>query len=157
MNWRAVWHHQLRWARTIRVCQPVPYFFSILSNAGFWAVIWLGEVIRQAIQSIQVHDLGGGAFAAHVRPGPWVYPAAAFCLARIVIACKLQSRLTGASDGNNFFWLVPLKDLLQGAIWLCAFIGNKIEWRGQVYRLRRDGTLVNTGSNEERGKAGTEI
>ncbi len=38
MNWRDVWKHQLRWARTIRVCQPLPYFFSILSNAGFWAI-----------------------------------------------------------------------------------------------------------------------
>lgn len=41
MGWRQVWKHQLRWARTIRVCQPVPYFFSILSNAGFWPMIWL--------------------------------------------------------------------------------------------------------------------
>ncbi|HEY2082198.1 MAG TPA: glycosyltransferase, partial [Verrucomicrobiae bacterium] len=40
MGWRAVWKHQLRWARTIRVCQPMPYFFSILSNAGFWALLW---------------------------------------------------------------------------------------------------------------------
>ena len=40
MNWRAVWKHQLRWARTIRVCQPVPYFFSILSNVTLWAGLW---------------------------------------------------------------------------------------------------------------------
>src|ERR1035437_635368 len=32
MGWAAVWKHQLRWARTIRVCQPAPYFFSLLSN-----------------------------------------------------------------------------------------------------------------------------
>jgi hypothetical protein len=37
---------------------------------------------------------------------------------------------------------VPIKDLLQTVIWLCAFAGNRIEWRGQVYRLRRDGTLA---------------
>ena len=41
MNWRDVWKHQLRWARTIRVCQPLPYFFSILSNATFWPLLWL--------------------------------------------------------------------------------------------------------------------
>ena len=41
MNWRDVWKHQLRWARTIRVCQPVPYFFSILSNATLWPLLWL--------------------------------------------------------------------------------------------------------------------
>ena len=38
---------------------------------------------------------------------------------------------------------MPLfKDLLQTAIWLLAFIGNHVEWRGQRMRLRRDGTLV---------------
>jgi ceramide glucosyltransferase len=26
MTWHEVWRHQLRWARTIRVCQPLPYF-----------------------------------------------------------------------------------------------------------------------------------
>lgn len=38
--------------------------------------------------------------------------------------------------------LVPVKDLLQAAIWLLAFLGNRIEWRGERMRLRRDGTLV---------------
>jgi hypothetical protein len=39
-------------------------------------------------------------------------------------------------------WLVPVKDLLQAAIWLGAFIGNTVEWRGQRMKLRRDGILV---------------
>ncbi len=41
MGWAAVWKHQLRWARTIRVCQPAPYFFSLLSNATLWPLLWL--------------------------------------------------------------------------------------------------------------------
>jgi hypothetical protein len=36
-------------------------------------------------------------------------------------------------------WLVWGKDLLQTAIWLLAFLGNRIEWRGERMRLRRDG------------------
>jgi hypothetical protein len=39
-------------------------------------------------------------------------------------------------------WLVPVKDLLQAAIWAGAFFGNTVEWRGQKMILRRDGTLV---------------
>ena len=35
-----IWKHQLRWARTIRVSQPLPYFFSILSNATLWPLLW---------------------------------------------------------------------------------------------------------------------
>ena len=41
MGWGAVWQHQLRWARTIRVCQPVPYVCSMLSNATLWPLLWL--------------------------------------------------------------------------------------------------------------------
>ena len=41
MGWAEVWKHQLRWARTIRVCQPAPYFFSLLSNATLWPLLWL--------------------------------------------------------------------------------------------------------------------
>lgn len=39
-------------------------------------------------------------------------------------------------------WLVPLKDLLQVFVWLLAFLGNRIEWRGQKFQMNRDGTLV---------------
>jgi ceramide glucosyltransferase len=29
MGWSAVWNHQLRWARTVRVCQPLPCCFGL--------------------------------------------------------------------------------------------------------------------------------
>ena len=38
--------------------------------------------------------------------------------------------------------LAPVKDLLQFALWLGAFAGNTVEWRGQRFHLRKDGTLV---------------
>jgi hypothetical protein len=41
MNWAQVWTHQSRWARTIRVCQPGPFFMSILNNSTFWPLLWL--------------------------------------------------------------------------------------------------------------------
>ncbi|MEY2428897.1 MAG: hypothetical protein QOJ40_1782, partial [Verrucomicrobiota bacterium] len=50
---------------------------------------------------------------------------------------------SGDDQGITFFswWLVPLKDLWQAAVWLLAFTGNRIEWRGEQMQLRRDGTL----------------
>ena len=120
MGWAGVWKHQLRWARTIRVCQPLPYFFSILSNATLWPLIWIAA-----------------------RPTPPVLGAAVVCwLIRILAALDLQARLERSGPGCwCYAWLVPLKDLLQAAIWLLAFLGNRIEWRGQKLRLRPDGTL----------------
>jgi ceramide glucosyltransferase len=120
MGWKAVWNHQLRWARTIRVCQPAPYFFSILSNATLWPLLW----------------------AAHSRV-VWVVTCAAVALLlRTVAALDLQWRITQSRGHLSYFWLVPLKDLLQVAIWALAFAGNRIEWRGERMRLKADGTLV---------------
>jgi len=144
MTWRSVWKHQLRWARTIRVCQAVPYFFSILSNAGFWALL----CFLIGVLGTRPHATHGtfpwfGEFDAAL---PATLIIGGFCiLARILIAQNLQSRLTRGSFNGFYFWLVPIKDLLQAAIWVCAFAGNKIEWRGQEYRLREDGTLVKKG------------
>lgn len=144
MGWGAVWRHQLRWARTIRVCQPVPYFFSILSNAGFWALLWCVISLAITIRTSHIHfstarhvfdvwnlNLDGGLFCGGL-----------FMIARMGIASNLQRRLTQSPGRWRYLWLAPVKDVLQAAIWACAFAGNRIEWRGRMYHLRRDGTLV---------------
>jgi ceramide glucosyltransferase len=124
MNWRAVWKHQLRWARTIRVCQPLPYFFSILSNASLWPLLWLFVSLAAT-----------KTFCAPLT-------AVVFLLLRIVFAQNLQRRFTPERKLVSPFWLVPVKDLLQAALWLCACAGNTVEWRGRKMKLRRDGTLI---------------
>ncbi|HTR41464.1 MAG TPA: glycosyltransferase [Pseudomonadales bacterium] len=123
MTWRAVWKHQLRWARTIRVSQPVPYFFSILSNATLWPLLWF--VVELATARTFCAPLGA------------IVP----IFVRIAFAQNLQRRFVQSSQMVAPFWLVPVKDLLQAAIWATAFLGNKIEWRGQKMRLRRNGDL----------------
>ncbi len=119
MGWRAVWKHQMRWARTIRVSQPAPYFFSILSNAMLWPLLWLA-----------------------MRPGlaPAIFGGAALVM-RVVMAVTAQTRLSQRRTHLRYWWLTPVKDLLQVAIWAGAFLGNTIEWRGQRMKLRRDGEV----------------
>ena len=124
MNWCDVWKHQLRWARTIRVCRPMPYFFSILSNATLWPLLWL-------IASL----VGSKTLCA-----PLI--AVVCLLIRMVLAQNLQRRFMQSRDNIAPPWLAPAKDLQQAAIWAGAFLGNTVEWRGQKMRLRRDGTLI---------------
>lgn len=119
-GWGAVWKHQLRWARTIRVCQPLPYFFSILNVASLWPLLW----------------------AAVLPSGISLMAAVALVGLRILVAWDLLRRLTPDRSQVRMLWMVPVKDLLQVAVWFAAFLGNTIEWRGQRLRLRRDGTLV---------------
>ena len=136
MDWAEVWKHQLRWARTVRVCQPLPYFFSILSNPTVWPLVWL--VVEPSSYSLAFFVL--------------------CLLARILTARHLQHRLLAyRSKIENQkskislapLWLAPLKDLLQTAIWLGAFLGNRIEWAGRKMTLRPDGTLQPITSNAD--------
>lgn len=139
MSWTAVWRHQLRWARTIRVCQPLPYFFSILSNATFWPLLWLAGT--GVGPSLAFHEFPGGATGSITPLWPWL--CAGGCLViRILAAQDLQRRLTRSGAGWKHFWAVPVKDLLQVVLWAGSFLGDRVEWRGRTYRLRRDGTLV---------------
>ena len=127
MGWGAVWRHQLRWARTIRVCQPLPYFFSILNNATVWPLLWLASA-GLVVQSLNVSVVMMVATLA--------------VAARMLAAFDLAWRLTRSRQRLCDLWLVPVKDLFQLATWAAAFLGNTIEWRGERYRLRGDGTLA---------------
>jgi ceramide glucosyltransferase len=124
VNWPQVWKHQLRWARTIRVCQPLPYFFSVLSNASLWPGLWLMVAV------------------AATSPLGAPLTASVFLLVRIGLAQSLQRRFTPDRKLVAPAWLVPVKDVLSAGIWLGAFAGNTIEWRGRKLKLRRDGTLI---------------
>ena len=118
-GWKEVWKHQLRWARTIRVCRPLPYFMSVLGNATLWPLLWL-LVEMDAMAAI--FCVGAAVF-------------------RVVSAGDQQSRLT-ESDRNWVYWWLPLvKDLLDAMIWAAEFWGNDIEWRGERYRILPGGKL----------------
>ncbi len=152
-GWRDIWKHQIRWARTIRVCQPVPYFFSILSNVTLWALVWLlAELFAgDNAQPFSFSSATGDSTVTFVIQICGLFPAL-IMTARIFGAIDLQRRLERNWSRASYFWLVPVKDLLQALVWLLAFAGNKIEWRGEKYRLRRDGTLEKLSARTEEGK-----
>ena len=104
---------------TIRVCQPVPFFFSILNNASLWPLL----------------------LALLGRTAP-ALGAAAVCLAfRIGSALQQQSKMNQTRGLLRFWWWPPLKDVLDAIIWVAAFAGTQIVWRGDRYRLLPGGKL----------------
>ena len=119
MSWREVWAHQLRWARTIRVCRPGPYFMSQLHNGTLWPWLW-----------------------ACAQPGGPVFALACGCLVtRMAVAHYCERKLTRQSDMASL-WMAPIKDLAQTIIWGTAFFGRRIEWRGQRFKVLTGGRLV---------------
>ena len=118
-GWKEVWDHQVRWARTIRVCQPGPYFASLLSNATLWPLLWI---------------LGPG--------GEWALSTGGVCLlARMGTGYYCEGKLTRRFSGSSLA-VVLLKDLLQIPVWALAFLGNRITWRGRRFEVAASGKLV---------------
>lgn len=118
-TWHEVWSHQVRWARTIRACQPAPYFFSILGNATLWPLLWLAG-----------HPTAATATAAGVC-----------LLVRMSGALALAGKMDGISSLTPLV-LAPLKDLLQVVVWASAFAGRRVTWRGEQHRVLSGGKLV---------------
>jgi len=118
-GWTAVWRHQLRWARTIRVCMPAPYAASLISNSTLWPVLWCLACPRSGVAGFL-----------------------ALCLlVRVVTAADNQRRLTGSLAHWAWCWMAPVKDLLQLALWFLSFLGNTIEWRGNRFKVLAGGRL----------------
>jgi ceramide glucosyltransferase len=119
-GWRQVGKHQLRQARNIRVCQPLPFFFSILSNGTLWPLLWVSLEPR----------------------GMALTGAILFVAVRILTALHNEYRLTRTLAHLPSAWFIPIKDLLDTAVWALAFLGNSIDWRGSKYRVLPGGKLV---------------
>jgi ceramide glucosyltransferase len=116
MTWREVLAHQLRWARTVRVCQPWPFFFSIVSNSTYWLVAWaLASNAWLAASSMLALRCLGGAW--------------------------LERKFTGRFRIGTLV-LAPLSDSLRTLFWFFAFVGNRIYWRGKWFRVSRGGKLT---------------
>lgn len=142
MGWREVWAHQLRWARTIRVCQPGPYFFSILGNATLWPLLLLLFGDRSHVPWPFLPDflLANTAFTVDVSV-QWTLLAFAGCLlVRTVVGFYCEWKMMEKPHPGSV-WMAPLKDLLQVPVWALAFVGNQVTWRGQRFIVRRGGKL----------------
>jgi ceramide glucosyltransferase len=133
-DWRGLWRQQLRWARTIRACRPLGYFFSLLSNATLWPVLWLVAAAIPAIRVPMAPLLDTGLVAA--------LPIVTACLlVRLLTAWDLQRRLQPSWPRRIVWWMPLLKDLFQVALWISAFTGGTVHWRGARLRVGPRGRL----------------
>lgn len=118
-SWGQVWRHQLRWGRTIRVCQPVPYFFSILANGTVWPL--LAILVAQSSETLGLAQIA--------------------LLTRALTAMSNYSRLTGG-PGWLAFGLAPVRDIMGAAVWAQSFLGSTVTWRGRQFHVNKSGKLT---------------
>jgi ceramide glucosyltransferase len=111
----SLFKHELRWGRTIRSLEPVPYAFSLLQYPLFWAALTV-LASAGASWSIAMFALAWG-----------VRGAVAVALDRL-----LAPRAAIAPSAP--IWLLPLRDLLSVLVVLCSHASDRVEWRGQSMR-----------------------
>jgi ceramide glucosyltransferase len=112
---------QLRWARTMRVSRPGGYFTSGLTQPFPAALLAL------LVSGFTTTGIAAALLLYAVR-----------CLTTLVFSRRYLR------DGvfPRWLWLLPLRDLFAFATWLLAFTGQKVRWRGHLFRLQPGGKIV---------------
>ncbi len=113
--------HQLRWARTYRVCRPGGYLAYGITHALIYALVL--------------------ALVTGLSPWSLVALFATLGLRGWVAWFSERSCLKGKLPGAAFL-LLPLKDIFSWGLWLLSFLGDRVTWGDRRYRVTREGKLL---------------
>lgn len=120
-TWRDLFRHQLRWARTYRICRPVGYFTSVLVHGTLWSLV---------------------ALLAHgITPASAAAAATVLGLRYLSMLALYRRYLDIKVGGLELVWL-PLKDLFSSLVWFFAFTGDTVWWSGRRFRVLRTGEMI---------------
>ena len=114
-NWQDVWHHQVRWARTVRV-------------SNFWGYLGLPVTF-------------GTVWACAAAVTGHVGLAAALLAARMLMASAAGWFVLRSPDVLRLWPLVPLRDLFGAAVWAAGLFGQTVFWRGQLLKIDGSGRI----------------
>ncbi len=123
--------HQLRWGRSTRISRPAGYLGLILTYGV--PLAWLLCLITLfSINSLVL--------------------LVATLVIRLSTAWIIGVHWLGDKILKKNFWLLPVRDSLSLAIWCASLLGKRIEWRGRIFEVMRDGRMVEQGRKAERQK-----
>lgn len=110
-SYRSLWQHELRWARTIRVLEPVLFATSTLQFPVFWAAL------AMALS-------GAAGWSVALFAAAWTV--------RAVAALWTDRALQQGALGAAPVWLLPLRDVLSVCQVAASYLGTRVVWRGHV-------------------------
>jgi ceramide glucosyltransferase len=113
--------HQTRWARGIRACRPWGYFGSLVTHGTVLSLLLLlaskGSPLGFAILTVTL-------------------------LTRLAVSYTVSIRRLGDRLLQRNLWLTPIRDILGFLLWLLGQTGKSVDWRGQTFKLVKDGKIV---------------
>ena len=126
MSFREFWEHQVRWARTVRLCRPVSYVGLLVTHGLPWAVV--------------------GAMAAN-SPGGAALFLGAYLALRLLVAWTVGVWGLRDDTARRKLWIVPLRDAVHFAVWVWSFFSNRVTWSGMEFRLSANGEMAAIGGS----------
>ncbi len=110
----ALFHHELRWARTVRSVAPVGFAMSVIQFPLFWGLLML--IVTDADD----------------RPLAWI-GFGSIWLARAGLGAVRDRVLRRQTTLP--MWGLPLRDLLSVMIMVTSYRSNRVAWRGQEHKV----------------------
>ena len=111
--------HLIRWARTIRLCQPAGFYASLITH-GF------------SLLTLRTIVCGPDTVGVSLLAGIWAAKAAA---SRVI-----DARL-GRRQPSRALWLLPLSEWFAFLAWLGGSVSNTVLWRGELFTVASQGRL----------------
>jgi ceramide glucosyltransferase len=120
----AMIRHQMRWSRSTRISRPLGHLGLIFTYGT-------------ALALINLLASGGSALSIALL---------AFTLAaRMSMGWVIGVRRLRDNVLKNHFWLLPVRDVLSFIIWCLSWVGKRVEWRGRLFEVQRDGRMIQVG------------
>ena len=115
-TFRGFWNHQMRWARTVRLCRPLSYLGLLFTQGLPWTFL-----------------------AILFAPAAWVAATylTAYLVLRFVMAWTVG--VWGVKDEvlRQNLWLVPIRDSIYFVVWLASLRSNRIRWGTVEYAIQK--------------------
>jgi len=130
-NYKSLFIHELRWARTLRSAEPLGYMGTFLTDTlivssftAFFALLFTQHTFLPAsILGITI-------------------------TARIFLHLQVKSALKLNGVGSLF--LIPVRDVMSFIIRIVSYMGNSVEWRNHTFSVDDDGLMhENTKTDAE--------
>jgi ceramide glucosyltransferase len=120
-GFRGMMRHQMRWGRSTRISRPMGYLGLILTYGTALALLVV------AIDRASMFSL---------------FLLASTLIVRLTMGWMIGAHWLGDRILKRYFWLVPVRDVLSFIVWCLSWVGKRVEWRGRVFEVARDGKMI---------------
>ena len=119
---RALFLHEVRWARTIKNVKPLSYAFSTITEGLFLSVV--------AAVLLSFGGVSGWLSA---------WPIIVVALLRLALHLGVCNTIKG--QGVRAPWLIPLRDLMSLFVRISGYFGPTVHWREQILTVRANSVV----------------